>query len=88
MVVISFKVDDTGKIINVKYEGEWTIEQLMRHFTKNNTSYESIDQNIYTFKVGAKILNMDKFKTRKVKDIIQDQTLVKFVRKQNMSYSN
>ena len=88
MVVISFKVDDTGKIINVKYEGDWTIEQFMRHFTKNNTSYESIDQNIYTFKVGTKILNMDKFRTRKVKDIIQDQTLVKFVRKQNMSYSN
>jgi len=84
MVVISFKVDDTGKIINVKYEGDWTIEQFMRHFTKNNTSYESIDQNM----CGAKILNVDEFRTRKVKDIIQDQTLVKFVRKQNMYYSN
>lgn len=87
MTIINFKVNDNGQIINVSYDGEWTCEQFMRDFTKKNTNYESIDQNVYTFKVQTKFLNSEKFKSRKLKEIIRDQQIVNFVRKQNMSYS-
>jgi hypothetical protein len=87
MTIINFKVNDNGQIINVSYDGELTCEQFMRDFTKKNTNYESIDQNIYTFKVQTKFLNSDKFKSKKLKEIIREQQIVNFVRKQNMSYS-
>lgn len=87
MTKINFKVSENGKIINVSYDGELTCEQFMRDFTKKNTNYESIDLNVYTFKVNTKILNSGKFKGLKLKEIIKDQQIVNFVRKKNMSYS-
>ncbi len=87
MTIINFKVNDNGKIINVSYDSELTCENFMRDFTKNNTNYESIDENIYTFKVNGKFLNSEKFKNRKLKELIRDQQIVNFVRKKNMSYS-
>lgn len=87
MTIINFKVNDNGKIINVSYDSELTCEKFMRDFTKKNTNYESIDENIYTFKVNGKFLNSEKFKNRKLKELIRDQQIVNFVRKKNMSYS-
>ena len=50
MTIINFKVNDNAKIINVSYDGEWTCEQFMRDFTRKNTNYETIAQNVQTFK--------------------------------------
>ena len=72
MTDINFKVNDNGKIINVKYKGENTCEYFMRDFTKEYTKYESIDFNIYLFKVNGIILNNKGGKLLKtpLKDII------------------
>jgi hypothetical protein len=89
MTDINFKVNDNGKIINVKYKGENTCEYFMRDFTKKNTNYESVDCNIYLFKVNGRILNNKDGKLLKtpLKDIITEDQIIRFVRKKNTSYS-
>ena len=84
---ISFKVNDNGKIINVKYSGEITCEQFIVDFTSKNANLGTSDPNIYTFKANGKILNSPLFKNKQLKEIVKDQQIVYFVRKKNMSYS-
>lgn len=84
---ISFKVSDNGNIINVIYSGEITCEAFILDFTKKNTSLQTTDPNVYTFKANGKIINSPTFKNKLLKDIIKDQQIVYFVRKQNMNYS-
>ena len=89
MTDINFKVNDNGKTINVKYKGENTCEYFMRDFTKKNTEYESVDSNIYLFKVNGIILNNKDGRLLKtpLKDIITEDQIIRFVRKKNTSYS-
>lgn len=87
MTIINFKVNDNGKIMNVSYDNGITCEQFMRDFTKK-LGYESIDPDVYTFKVGAKLLNMPLYKSKQLKDLITDEQIVNFRRKKNMNYSN
>ena len=84
---ISFKVSDNGNIINVTYSGEITCEAFMLDFTQKNTNLQTTDPNVYTFKASGKIINSPVFKKKLLKDIIKDQQIVYFVRKQNMNYS-
>lgn len=89
MSEINFKVNDNGKIFNVKYKGEDTCEFFMRDFTKKNTKYETIDYNVYLFKYNGRILNNKDGKLLKtpLKDIITEDQIIRFVRKKNTSYS-
>jgi hypothetical protein len=84
---INFKVSDNGNLINVSYNGEMTCEEFILDFTKNNTNLQTSDPNVYTFKASGKILNSPIFIKKKLKDIVKDQQIVYFVRKQNMHYS-
>ena len=84
---IGFKVSDNGNIINVNYNGEMTCEAFILDFTKSHTSLQTTDPNVYTFKASGKIINSPAFKHKKLKDIIKEQQIVYFVRKQNMNYS-
>jgi hypothetical protein len=88
MVELSFKVNDNGTIINVKYDSEMTVEKFILDFTKNNTNYQSTDKNIYTFKCNGKFLNSPNFMKKQLKDLIRNEQVVNFVRKKNMTYSN
>lgn len=87
MAEISFKVNDNGKMINVKYNGNITVESFIKDFTKNYTNYESTDKNIYTFKCNGKFLNSQIFINKQLKDLIRSEQIVNFVRKKNMTYS-
>lgn len=84
---INFKVSDNGIILNVTYSGEITCEAFILDFTRKNTSLQTSDPNVYTFKASGKIINSPVFKNKKLKDIIKDQQIVYFVRKKNMKYS-
>lgn len=84
---ISFKVSDNGKIIHVEYDENMTCENFVLDFTKKNTNLSTIDTKVYTFKASGKIINSPSFKNKQLKDIVKDQQIVNFVRKQNMSYS-
>ena len=84
---INFKVSDNGQIINVSYSGEITCEAFILDFTKKNCNLQTADPSVYTFKASGKIINSPVFKNKKLKDIIKDQQIVYFVRKQNMNYS-
>jgi hypothetical protein len=88
MVLLSFKVNDNGTIINVKYDSEMTVENFILNFTKNNTNYQSTDKNIYTFKCNSKFLNSPNFMKKQLKDLIRNEQVINFVRKKNMTYSN
>ena len=61
MVQLSFKVSDNGTIINVKYDGDITVENFILDFTKNHTNYQSTNKDIYTFKCNGKFLNSPNF---------------------------
>lgn len=93
MSEIGFKVNDNGKIINVSYNGDMTCEQFMRDFSKKHTKYESIDYNIYLFKVNGMILNgkdknnQYKYLGKKIKEVISNEQTVRFIRKKLISYS-
>jgi hypothetical protein len=84
---INFKVSDNGNIINVSYNGEITCEEFMLDFTGKNTNLQTTDPNVYTFKASGKIINSETIKKKKLKDIVKEQQIVYFVRKQNMNYS-
>lgn len=84
---INFKVSDNGNIINVSYDGEITCEAFILDFTGKNTNLQTTDPNVYTFKASGKIINSPAIKNKKLKDIVKEQQIVYFVRKQNMNYS-
>lgn len=84
---ISFRVNDNGKIIPVKYDGEMTVEAFMLDYTKNHTNFQTTDPNIYLLKANCKLINTEKFKNCKLKDIIKEEQIMHFTRKKNMNYS-
>jgi hypothetical protein len=84
---IDFDVNENGNIIHVSYNEDMTCEEFMYDFTKKHTNYASTDPNIYTFKIGTRILNSPTVKGIKIKELIKANQFVKFVRKKNMSYS-
>ena len=87
MVNINFKINDNGVIINVCYDSSMTIRDFILDFTRKYTNLESIDPNIYTFKIGIKFINSPRFLFSKIGDLIRDGCIVNFVRKKSMSYS-
>ncbi len=78
---IRFIVSDDGRIIPVAYNGEISCEEFMLDFTKKYTDYTSTDPSLYTFGIKGKILNSPKFKNKKLKELINYDDVVKFMRK-------
>ena len=87
MPIINFRVNDCGDTINVSYDASITIRDFILDFTGKHTSYRSADLNIYTFKVGNKVLNLPKFIDMKLGDLIRDNSIVHFITKKDVHYS-
>ena len=93
MSVLSFYVNNEGKIENVSYDPALTIKEFILDFL-NKIQYRYIDGNFgtekFTFKLGCKILNTGKFLDKKIGDYIPPNgTVYIFEKKRNlwMSYN-
>ena len=86
MSIINFKVDDDGKVISVSYDASITIKDFIRDYLAKNSNYVSLDPNVYIFKAGGKILNSPRFLDKQLKDVIRTDSIVHFIRKQDMHY--
>ena len=87
MSKILFKVNDSGKIIDVEYSGEITCQEFILDFTKKYTNYPTTDPGIYTFKIGSKVLNYPKYINKKLKDLIGNNEVIRLIRKKELKYS-
>ena len=87
MSFIKFDIEDNGTIISVSYDASITVRDFILDFTGKHTSLSTTDPKVYAFKYGGKILNNPRFLDKHLQDLIQDNSLVIFVRKQNMNYS-
>lgn len=87
MTVISFRVDDSGTTTNVSYDENMLVKDFISAFLNSNKIYNTANPNIYTFKVGAKVLNTPRYMNIKLTDIIKSGGLVKMFRKEGIHYS-
>jgi hypothetical protein len=87
MSEIAFDIIDDGKPKPVKYDGNMTIENFIKDYLKNNANYQSLDSKVFSFMLGAKLLNADRFLSKKVKELIQNGSSVTLVRKYEYNYS-
>lgn len=87
MAIISFRVSDGGSIKYVQYDGNMNVESFMKDFLTKNTNYVNVSEKFYTFKVNGKVLNSPKFKTKTLKEVIVEDGIVYFFRKQDTHYS-
>ena len=87
MAKIKFHVCDNGLTISVSYDENITVEEFMRDYVKKNTNFETLDTTVYVFKVGFKILNSPRFMHRQLKEMIQNDMTITFIRKKDLHYS-
>ena len=87
MAVLSFRVDDSGNTTNVNYDENMLVKDFISAFLSSNNIYNTANASIYTFKVGAKVLNTPRYMDTKLTDIIKSGGLVKIFRKQGIHYS-
>ena len=83
---IVFNIDFMGQIKQVEYNGEITCEEFMLDITKKYFNNPSTDSSKYVFKVGAKLLNYQRFKYKKLKELIKDNSIVRLIRKKNICH--
>ena len=87
MSEIAFDIIDDGKPKSVKYNGNMTIENFIKDYLKNNANYQSMDSSVFSFMLGAKCLNANRFLSKKVSELIQNGSSVTLVRKYEYNYS-
>ena len=87
MPLINFKVNNHGQIIDVSYDGSITSRDFILDFTSKYASKSSIDINLYVFKYRGKILNSPRFLDKKLQELIENDSTVKFYEKKGMCYS-
>lgn len=87
MTVISFRVDDSGTTTNVNYDENMLVKDFISAFLNSNNIYNTANPNIYTFKVGSKVLNTPRYMNIKLTDVIKSGGLVKMFRKEGIHYS-
>ena len=86
--MINFMVYDECQNMTTKcsFDGDATIEAFLKIYVKEHTDYESLDTKIYVFKNGLKVLNSNKFLSKKIKDYIRDGSRINFLRKKDTVY--
>lgn len=87
MAPLSFRVSDSGDTKNVSYDENMLVKDFISAFLSSNNIYNTANANVYTFKVGSKVLNTDRYMNTKLTDIIKSGGLVKIFRKQGIHYS-
>lgn len=87
MVVLDFKVNEDSHIDYVSYEGDKTVNDFIKDFLKDKNLYYTTDRKVYTFKTQGKILNTEKWLYSPLKEVINSDATIYFIKKQSTHYS-
>ena len=87
MPIISFSVDDNGKINNVSYDSSIKIRHFLTDYLTKYSNKVTLDTSEYTFKIGAKILNSARFLDKDLGDLIGNGEVIKLIRKNEINFS-
>ena len=85
---ITFEIVDDGKTKPLTYKGDFTVEEFIKDYLKNNANLVSLSTKDYTFSFGSKVLNTERFLGKKLNEIIQTGSSLTLVRKHDLHYSN
>lgn len=89
MSEIAFFVEDEGKPISFKFDKEKTIEDFLNFFVHNHTNYPTLDDKVYQFKLGNKILNINtgRFLGKKIGELVSNGSRIILSRSNELSYT-
>ncbi len=87
-MLINFRVNDGGYEYYVSYDENMIVEDFIKDYLRTHTNYVSLDPKIYTFYAYTKCLNSGKFLKKTLKQVIRNDGLMHFNRKQDTHYSN
>ena len=81
---ISFGINDEGNIQYVSYDENMLVEDFIKDYLSKNYNCISLDSEKYTFKSRGKVLNLPRFRKKKLKEIIMHDGIVYFHRRQGI----
>lgn len=89
MPTITFIVEDEGNPISITYDDQKTIKDFLTYYVKTYTNYETLNEDVYKFKIGSKLLNAStgRFLNKKISELIQTGTRIVLSRSNELSYS-
>lgn len=87
MSKLNFFVVDQGENKPVEYDKETIVENFIKDYLTKNNIYVTLDPEVYTFKINGKVLNSNKFKDRKLGDLVRKRGKVTLERKKDVHYS-
>ena len=81
--MINFMVYDTVENMKNKftYDGNVIIETFVKEYLKKFPKYEFLYKEEYVFKIGAKILNSNKYLSKKLNECIKDGSEIHLVKR-------
>ena len=88
MVAINFRVDDSGDTKNVSYDENMLVKDFISKFLSDYNIYNTANTNIYTFKVGAKLLNTDRYMNCKISELIKNLAHLSFTLIKNKIFTD
>lgn len=84
---VTFEIIDNGITKPLTYKGDLTVEDFIKDYLKNNTDYVSLSTEVYVFRLGSKILNTEKYLSKKLNEIIRTGCRLTLVRKYSFQYA-
>lgn len=84
---ITFEIVDDGKTKPLTYKGDFTVEEFIKDYLKNNTNLVSLSTKDYTFWLGSKVLNTEKYLSKKLNEIIRTGCRLTLVRKYGLQFA-
>ena len=86
--MINFLVYDTVKDVKnkVTYNGDVTIETFVKKYLKTYTNNESLYRERGVFRIGTKILNSNKYLSKKLNECIKDDSEIHLIVKHELGF--
>ena len=84
---IVFEIEDDGKTKSLNYNENITVEDFIKDYLKENSMFVSTSTKDYSFMLGSKLLNAERFLNKQLKQVIQTGSSVTLIRKNDLHYS-
>lgn len=87
MAIINFFVVDQGEVRPVAYDEDTIVENFIKDYLGTNNIYVTLNPEVYTFKINGKVMNSDKFKNKRLGELVRQRGKVSLERKKDTGYS-
>lgn len=85
--MVNFKVVDNGFPINYSFDESKKVEDFIKDFLSFRGKFVTTDITVYTFKVGAVVINRKKNLSKELKNFITEGQTIKLTNLKSMAYS-